>query len=255
MAVILWHIGAVGRGGCARPAVGQWSARLPLSPPPDDALDSGSPPVAGELAAPVALHWSPKSPFVRKVSIVLIECGLADGVEKIRTPVDRRRANRDYMALNPLGTIPALALADGSLLAGSALICEYLLALRPHPKLLPPSGAERFEVLRRETFADGMLDALLFWRQERIRPAAEQSAEIHIAYAAKAAAALDRIDAEAAAFSPFPDLGQIAVGSALAYLDLRFPDLDWRRQRSDLAAWHRRFEDLPSARATRLALD
>ena len=29
------------------------------------------------------LHWSPRSPFVRKVNIVLEECGLADAVERI----------------------------------------------------------------------------------------------------------------------------------------------------------------------------
>lgn len=187
--------------------------------------------------------------------IVLIECGLADQVEKIRTPVDRRRPNLDYMQYNALGTIPALRLSDGTLLSDSPLICDYLLTLRPRPGLLPPAGRQRFDVLRRQAFADAMLDAILLWRQERIRPAAEQSGEIHRAYAVKTAAALDRLDGEAPAPAEGFDLGHVATGSALAYLDLRFPDMDWRHGRNHLAAWYQGFEDRPSARATRLALD
>jgi glutathione S-transferase len=211
--------------------------------------------VHGELAMPVAIHWSPKSPFVRKVMIVLTECGLAQQVERIRTVVDRLNPDRTYMAANPLGTIPAIELADGQMLFGSALICEYLLTLVPRPELLPSRGSARFEVLQRQALADGMLDALLFWRQERLRPDGLQSAKIHDAYALKAKIALDRLDTDATDFPGMPDLGHIAIGCALAYLDLRFPDLDWRSGRSALADWHRRFEDRPSASATRLALD
>jgi len=203
----------------------------------------------------VAIHWSPKSPFVRKVMFVLLECGLGEGVEKIRTVADRLRPDLAYMARNPLGTIPALLLADGRLLVDSALICDYLLTLRPCPRLLPQSGRARFDVLQRQALADGMLDAILFWRQERLRPEPCQSAQVHSAYALKAATALDRMDREMRGLPEAPDLGQIAAGCALAYLDLRFPDLDWRRGRAELARWHRNFEDLPSARATRLALE
>ncbi len=204
---------------------------------------------------PVAIHWSPKSPFVRKVMIVLFECGLHERVERIRTVVDRLAPDRAYMADNPLGTIPALVLADGALLSGSALICEYLLTLAPRPGLLPPSGQARFAVLARQAMADGMLDALLFWRQERLRSPARQSAEIHAAYALKAATALDRLERDAAAFPEAPDLGHVAIGCALAWLDLRFSDLDWRCGRDTLALWHRQFEEHPSARANALALD
>lgn len=216
---------------------------------------AGRSPAGDSLPLPAALHWSPKSPFVRKVMIVAIECGLANRIDKIRTPVDRRNPNLDYMRENALGTIPALRLSDGTLLFDSPLICDYLLTLRPRPDLLPLAGRDRFDVLRRQAFADAMLDALLVWRQERIRPAAERSAEVDAAYAVKASAALDRLNLDAPAFPGGFDLGHIAIGSALAYLDLRFPDLEWRRGRDDLAAWHRAFEDRPSARATRLALD
>lgn len=187
--------------------------------------------------------------------IVLMECGLAAEVEQVRTVVDRRNPNLAYMQENALGTIPALRLSDGTLLVDSPLICDYLLTLRPTPRVLPLTGRDRFDVLLRQAFADAMLDAILLWRQERIRPTAEQSAAVHAAYAAKAAAALDKLDRDTRALREGFDLGHIATGSALAYLDLRFPDMDWRRGRNGLAAWHRRFEDHPAAQATRLVLD
>ena len=39
------------------------------------------------------LHWSPRSPFVRKVMIVLYEAGIADRVTLVRTPVAMDKPN------------------------------------------------------------------------------------------------------------------------------------------------------------------
>src|SRR3546814_16334829 len=64
--------------------------------------------------------------------------------------------------------------------------CEYLTILQPAPVRLPKEGWARFEVLRLQALVDGMLDALLLWRQERIRPQEQQSAAFHTAYALKA---------------------------------------------------------------------
>jgi glutathione S-transferase len=212
---------------------------------------SGAPP----LAAPVVLHWSPKSPFVRKVAIVIDECALGKGIARQRTVVERLRPNIDYMQRNRAGTIPALELADGTTLYDSAVICEYLLALSGNEKLLPAKGPMRFEVLRRQADADLFLDAILLWRQERIRPEDRQSDQFHDAYRTKARIALDAMEAEVSRWPDLLDLGQIAAGSALSYLDLRFPDLDWRAGRNGLSEWVTRFENHESARANRLALD
>jgi glutathione S-transferase len=207
------------------------------------------------LPQPVLLHWSPKSPFVRKVAIVLDECGLTSQVERRRTVADRLRPDPAYLQRHPLGTIPMLELDDGAALYDSAVICEYLTIIRPTPALLPRTGRARFDVLRRQALADGMLDSILLWRQERIRPPAQQSTAFHAAYALKARTALDALAAEATQWPEALDLGQIAAGAALAYLDLRFPDLAWRDSRNGLAGWHDRFEARPSAAANRLVLD
>ena len=59
------------------------------------------------------LHWSPRSPFVRKVMICIHECGLG-GIEYVRTPTDINTPNMQLLPDNPIGKIPALLLDDGS---------------------------------------------------------------------------------------------------------------------------------------------
>ena len=56
------------------------------------------------------LHWSSRSPFVRKVMIVAHETGLADHIACVRTVVAPTKPNPDVMALNPLNKLPTLVL-------------------------------------------------------------------------------------------------------------------------------------------------
>jgi glutathione S-transferase len=63
----------------------------------------------------------------------------------------------------------------------------------------------------------------------------------------KIATALDMLEA-----SP-PEaitIGSVALGSALAHLDFRFPDEPWRSGRPRLAAWFENFAARPSMRFT-----
>jgi glutathione S-transferase len=46
------------------------------------------------------------------------------------------------------------------------------------------------------------------------------------------------------------DMGQVAVGCALGYLDFRHADRPWRDQHPALAAWYDRFAERPAMRAT-----
>ena len=41
------------------------------------------------------LHWSPRSPFVRKVMIFAHETGLADSFERVRSVVAMRKPNAE----------------------------------------------------------------------------------------------------------------------------------------------------------------
>ena len=46
------------------------------------------------------------------------------------------------------------------------------------------------------------------------------------------------------------DMGQIAIGCALGYLDLRLAERDWRETRPALAAWYASFSARPAMLAT-----
>jgi len=84
------------------------------------------------------------SPISRKVRLVLGEKGLEADliVEKIW---ERREA---YLALNPAGTIPLLIDDDGTSVADSAAICEYLDEVYPDPPVIGRDAAIRAEVRR-----------------------------------------------------------------------------------------------------------
>ena len=53
---------------------------------------------------------------------------------------------QDYLALNPQGLVPALALDDGNVLTQSLAIVEYLDETRPEPPLLPHDPVARARV-------------------------------------------------------------------------------------------------------------
>ena len=74
------------------------------------------------------LHWSPRSPYVRKVMIVAHELGLADRIETVRTVVGGTTPHRELMRENPLGKIPTLVLRgrhDHLRLAGDLRISRH----------------------------------------------------------------------------------------------------------------------------------
>ncbi|WP_233235034.1 glutathione S-transferase family protein [Bordetella sp. LUAb4] len=192
------------------------------------------------------LHWSPRSPFVRKVMIVLYETGMAERVELVRTPVAMDKPNLALMADNPLLKLPTLVLDDDVALYDSRVICAYLDQLAG-AGLLPIDPQERLTAERRQALGDGLLDVLLLYRQERAKPPARQTPAWLDAFAVKVSAVLACLETEAAALRTTRfDLGLIAIGCALSYLDYRFADLPWRARHPALAAWHETFRARPS---------
>lgn len=195
------------------------------------------------------LHWSPRSPFVRKVMIVAHERGLVDRIACVRTVAAMAKPHAELMADNPLSKIPTLVLDDGRVLYDSPVICEYLDGLGTAPKLFPAELRARFEALRRQALGDGFLDLLVLLRDERMRV---QPSDVHKASAAvRNAAVLQSLEREAGALgaSPF-SVGHIAIGGALSYLDFRYSDEDWRKDHPQIARWHATFAARPAVRAT-----
>ena len=175
------------------------------------------------------LHWSPRSPFVRKVMIFAHETGLADRLERVRSVVAMTAPNAALMRDNPLSKLPTLVLDDGRALFDSAVICEYLDGLHSGAPMFPKAGPERWEVLRWHALGNGHLDLLILWRSERDREPPRQLQALLDAFAVKHAATLARLEQEASALDAAPfRLGHIAIVCALGYLDFRFAAVDWR---------------------------
>jgi glutathione S-transferase len=195
------------------------------------------------------LHWSPRSPFVRKVMIVAHERGLAGRITCVRTVAAMTKPHAELMQDNPLSKIPTLVLDDGTVIYDSPVICEYLDALDGGPKLFPTEAKARLTALRRQALGDGFLEMMVLLRDERARA---HPSDVHQAStAARKMAVLKNLEQEAPALAAAPfGIGHIAIGCALCYLDFRYADEDWRKDHPRIASWHAAFAARPSVRAT-----
>jgi glutathione S-transferase len=194
------------------------------------------------------LLWSPKSPYVRKVMICAQELGLTDQLELVRTVAAMLKPNPVIMRDNPLGKIPTLVLDDGSTLFDSRVICDYLNELG-QGSLFPPAGAAKWQALRWHAFGDGLLDALILWRNERER--AQALAVLIDAFELKTRASLHQLEAEVQALRDAPfGMGHVALCCALGYLDYRFETLGWRTLAPRLADWYAVIRERPSIKGT-----
>ena len=194
------------------------------------------------------LMFSPLSPYVRKVTVTAHELGIA---QRIRlTPVDTRAEPDKIAPFNPLGKIPALVTDAGAVLYDSPVICEYLDAEFGNHRLLPASGARRWDILTRAALADGTADAAILIRHERVRPAEKQSPEAIAWQLRKVIAGLDRIEGSVETFGDALDLGQIALGCALGYMPLRIVELEGLTKWPRLRSWYERLSQRESFRLT-----
>lgn len=183
------------------------------------------------------LIFSPASPFVRKVRVVIDESGLTDQVTPVpvqTTPLVTDPAARNA---NPLGKIPALVLDDGKSLFDSRVICRYLNDISG-AGLYP---AERiWDVLTLEALADGIMEAAVLMVYEgRLREAENRSVTWVEAQWEKITHALDALERqEFAAMQGDLNIAHLATACALDYLDFRHGAREWRKGRAALDEWH-----------------
>lgn len=74
------------------------------------------------------------APNPRRVRIFLAEKGVRVPTTPVSIPAGEHRG-ADYLAINPYGQTPALALDNGVVLTESVAICRYIEALHPEPPL------------------------------------------------------------------------------------------------------------------------
>ncbi|OON60343.1 glutathione S-transferase [Massilia sp. KIM] len=197
------------------------------------------------------LIGSVTSPYVRKVRVVMAEKKLDYSFiqEDVWAPATT------IQQTNPLGKVPCLVMEDGSTLYDSRVIAEYLDTLTPVCKLLPPNGRERASVKVWEALADGVLDAAVLVRLEKVlRPEQQQSQDWIDRQWGKVHAGLrtmsEDLGDDAFCMGIHYTLADVAVGCALGWISFRFPDIAWREDYPNLARLFDKLSERPSFRDT-----
>lgn len=195
----------------------------------------------------IKLLGTDTSPYVRKVRLVLLEKGISHDYL-----VDAPREPGSQVArVNPLGRIPALIVDDTTCVFDSPVIAEYADTLNDTPVLIPRDDAlARMRVKRWEALADGIMDSAVVVRTERIRPPEKQepgNIERHNEAISRALAYItDMLGEQDFCEGPTLTLADLALASALVYLDLRQPERNWRNTHPTLAAWFARMTERES---------
>jgi len=199
------------------------------------------------------LLYSPSSPFVRKVLVLLHETGLIDRVSLHQAQPNPVAANADVFSQNPAGKIPALRLPDGSVLHDSRVILEYFDSQHDKEPLIPAAGdKQRFRRLTLASLADAILDAAILLRYETtLRPEANRWDAWIAGQQNKIEQALNYFEAEALAeLEQRFDIASIGMACVLGYLDFRFPHLSWRDRAPGLTTWFAKVSQRPSLQVT-----
>ena len=192
-----------------------------------------------------AIHWnclsvlkliaSPTSPYVRKVRIALAE----KKIEYQMVDASPWELGNPVHEWSPLGKVPVLVLDDGTQLFDSRVIVEYIDTVSPVSRLIPEPNRQRIEVKRWEALADGICDATQAIVLESRRPAKQQNQGWVDRQRQKIGAGVAELARELEEKSwcngESYSLADLATGCALGYLDLRYPELDWRRDYPNLA--------------------
>ena len=189
------------------------------------------------------LYHSPTSPFARKVRVLIREKGaLAQVSEETASAMSDPQS---LIAANPLGKVPALALKDGTSFFDSPLICEYLDATLDGPALFPAAGAALARLALSGTGRRHHGRRRVAGLRDN-RPEAERSEMWTARWRRAVARSLDLLEQEVSLLDAPLDIGGIATGAALGYLDFRHAAMNWQTQAPELAGWWRDMAKRPS---------
>jgi glutathione S-transferase len=195
------------------------------------------------------LYTVPLSNFGNKSVIAMYEKGLP--VEMTPPPGEGTKSV-EYRAINPLGKIPCLEI-DGTVVAESEVINEFLEDNFPSPPLLPKDAAARARVRFFTRLHDLYLDPPLRFLFGQVDPKTRSPKEIK-AKLEEVQATLDllesRIGTPWAAGEAFT-LADCALPPTIWYVEKMLPMFGIREpfaERPKIHSWFRRAEERPSVK-------
>jgi glutathione S-transferase len=190
------------------------------------------------------------SPFGRKARIAISVLGL-DGKVAVEPAANQDPAD-PIRKQNPLGKVPVLLLDDGGTLFDSPVILEYLDMMAGGGKIIPTEKKARFEALRLQALADGILDAsILLVYEGRYRPKEKHEQKWLDLQSGKVARGMAELEAKPPGLGTPPTVGEITLACALGYGDFRFEGR-WRKDYPKLVAWLDKFAaQVPAFNATK----
>jgi len=166
------------------------------------------------------------SPFVRKISVLLLEKGITFEFVN-EQPYNAENGVAQY---NPLGKVPALVTDDGEYWFDSPIIAEYIELLGIAPAMVPREPKAALAVRQIEALADGIMDAALASVREQARPAAQQSETELLRQREKISRSLDWCEQllhDGRIKTDTLNLATIAIVCAVGYLNFRHVSPGW----------------------------
>lgn len=194
------------------------------------------------------------APNPRRVRVFLAEKGIQ--VPTVQVDITKAENHEpEFLAKNPLGTLPVLELDDGSYLAESVSICRYFEELQPEPPLFGTGAQERalVDMWQRRMEIEVLLPIAGCFRNTHDffkgrLPQVPEYGEVCKQTANKRLAWLDDVLADREFIAG--DRYTIADITPMVAIDFgRITDIRIQPEQKNLARWHEAVANRPSARA------
>ena len=191
------------------------------------------------------------SPYARKVRIHLAEKGIPfELITEVPWNSDTQTPR-----WNPLEKLPVLICEDGQGIFESRYISEWIELKHPEHSLMPGDVEGILAVKRFEVIVDGACDALILSIFENSRDEDKRSTPWIERQRRKVDGALRElarmVGDQAFGHGGRFTMADVATGTLLGYMAVRWPQIDWPRRYPNLAAYWERMEQRPSFAATR----
>ncbi len=195
------------------------------------------------------------APNPRRVRIFLAEKGLKVPTELLSIMAGEHK-KPEFLAVNPLGQIPALKLDDGEVITESVSICRFFEALHPEPPMFGkgPKGMAEVDMWVRRVELRLMVPVGMVWMHTHpftARVVVPQYTEFGESNRPRAIAAMRYFDESLAGRSwlagkdySIADITLLTTIDFTIFIGIGLPD-----DMPNLKAWHERASARPSAQA------